>query len=95
MFEKVRDQDIIDRCNDLLESEDHELNLVTLYLIGAIIDLGEYFTDGVMSDGVNVFSYKIEETGLKMKLEKKSFSNNKEISKMSLDISNKLESDEM
>ena len=46
--------------------------------------------DGVMSDGVNLFVYQTEQSDLKRKIEVKSFSGNKDISKLSIQILEKL-----
>ena len=70
------------------------MNLVTLYLIDRIIDLGSYFVDEVMSDSANLFIELIKKSDLKRKIEIKSFSNNMEISKSSSVILEKLENEE-
>ena len=70
--------------------EDPELNLVTLYLIDKIIDLGDYFKEGEMTDGRNVFIEKIEDLDIKRAVDVKSYSQNNEISKLSLDIIDKI-----
>jgi len=88
-FSLINEAKILERCRDFLEIEDVDLNHICLEFITKVIEVGNHFTDDLEEKNEqrgNYFINYIRNIDLRTSIVEKSYSEDKDISKLSSEI---------
>lgn len=83
-------ESLLQSCADDLDIENQDLVLTILSLIEKLVLIGEEFVDYEQEEQINPFTYYINSSNLKFQIASKSYSQNQDISSISLEILDKI-----